>query len=294
MAKQDLTTTDFTDATVLDMPRLGLFDYDPKELRERLKRQAQNRKALLRWCRRSLKVGKHFARLHMYGKNRCQFAKENRADECPNDKHWSDPVLLQPGAQEVIARFNLRASWPGLEAYERLAQEGKRIELIVLRCHIVTAEGHIVSEGIGARRPGLDNDDMNKCLKMCCKSGFVHATLNPPFGLSELFTQDLEDMQQRKLAGQNGNGNNDPDITFITADQASALHDKLRLYFEEKFDADEAVKMTNATLGKLATKLKCEGHRIEKLNAVAYSDAVLMLERWIVRQREIDQGNERT
>ncbi len=293
MAKQDLTTTPDFESTVLDMPRMGLFDYDPKELTARLKRQAQNRKALLRWCRKSLKVGKHFARLHMYGKNRCDFAKENRADECPNDKHWSDPVLLQPGAQEVIARFNLRASWPGLEAYERLAQEGKAINLIVLRCHIVTADGHIVSEGIGARRPALDNDDMNKCLKMCCKSGFVHATLNPPFGLSELFTQDLEDMQQRKLAGQNGTGN-DAEISFITADQASALHDKLRLYFEERFDADEAVKMTNATLGKLATKLKCEGHRIEKLNAVAYSDAVLMLERWIVRQREIDQGNDKT
>lgn len=290
---KDIITADQFDAPV-EVARMGLFDYDPKELRARLKRQEQNRRELLRWCRRKLKKGKHFDQLHMYGKNRCQYARDGEPEKCPNEKHWSDPVLLQPGAQEVIARFNLRATWPGLEAYERLAQEGKDIRLIVLRCHIVTSDGHIVSEGVGARRPELDGDDMNKCLKMCCKSGFVHATLNPPFGLSELFTQDLEDMQQRKLAGVNGNGNGpEPDIEYISKDQASALHDKLRLYFEEKHGAEEAAGLTNATLGKLASKQKCKDHKIENLNAAAYADTVLMLERWIVRQREIDQANNR-
>src|SRR5690606_15572985 len=51
-----------------------------------------------------------------------------------------------------------------------------------------------VAEGIGARSVQQDNGDLNKALKMAGKSAHIDATLRMA-GLSEVFTQDLEDMQ---------------------------------------------------------------------------------------------------
>ena len=51
----------------------------------------------------------------------------------------------------------------------------------------------IAAEGTGARRIAQDNGDINKSLKMAEKSAHIDATLRVA-GLSELFTQDLEDM----------------------------------------------------------------------------------------------------
>src|SRR5690606_16916369 len=51
-----------------------------------------------------------------------------------------------------------------------------------------------VAEGIGARSVQQDSGDLNKALKMAGKSAHIDATLRMA-GLSEVFTQDLEDMQ---------------------------------------------------------------------------------------------------
>ena len=88
--------------------------------------------------------------------------------------------------------------------------------MIILKCELHTGNGFIAAEGTGARRVAQDHGDINKSLKMTEKSAHIDATLRVA-GLSELFTQDLEDMTggsrpeipphngNRTPLGQNGN-----------------------------------------------------------------------------------------
>ncbi|MHB1114852.1 MAG: hypothetical protein ACYC03_16820, partial [Acidovorax defluvii] len=69
---------------------------------------------------------------------------------------------------------------------------------IMLRCELRDAHGHVVAQGVGARQINQDYGDLNKTFKMVAKSAHIDATLRLA-GLSEVFTQDLED---RPLAGE--------------------------------------------------------------------------------------------
>jgi hypothetical protein len=65
--------------------------------------------------------------------------------------------------------------------------------LVTLICELQTATGTVVAEGRGARHREQDYGDVNKTLKMAQKSAQTDAVLRCA-GLSEIFTQDLEDM----------------------------------------------------------------------------------------------------
>ena len=70
---------------------------------------------------------------------------------------------------------------------------GSEAGCIALLCELVTASGVVVAEGRGARHRDMDYGDVNKCIKMCQKSAQTDAVLRCA-GLSEIFTQDLEDL----------------------------------------------------------------------------------------------------
>ena len=64
---------------------------------------------------------------------------------------------------------------------------------------IVDASNRIIADGVGARLLSQDNGDINKSLKMAEKSAHIDATLRMA-GLSEVFTQDIEDMVKQREA----------------------------------------------------------------------------------------------
>jgi hypothetical protein len=68
----------------------------------------------------------------------------------------------------------------------------------MLRCELQNSAGAVLAEGVGARALETDYGDLNKALKMTKKSGQKDAVLNCG-GLSEIFTQDLEDMDPERL-----------------------------------------------------------------------------------------------
>jgi hypothetical protein len=70
--------------------------------------------------------------------------------------------------------------------------------MILLKCQLLDMGGNTVSEGIGARTLKQDYDDANKALKMAKKSSLIDAVLNAG-GLSEVFTQDVEDIPAEQL-----------------------------------------------------------------------------------------------
>ena len=87
----------------------------------------------------------------------------------------------------LIPRF------PNLCEYENAVLRGEDIKVIILKCELHTGSGFVAAEGTGARRVAQDSGDINKSFKMTEKSAHIDATLRVS-GLSELFTQDIEDM----------------------------------------------------------------------------------------------------
>ncbi|TXH09887.1 MAG: hypothetical protein E6R04_07025 [Spirochaetes bacterium] len=112
------------------------------------------------------------------------------------DQWQHKPSLYQAGADFVIDLMNLRSEFNAdLGAWEML---GKPQGKMVYKCQLFSrATGELIGEGIGARTIGDKGGDLNNGVKMACKCAKVAAVINS-YGLSDLFTQDIEDRQPEK------------------------------------------------------------------------------------------------
>ena len=162
-----------------------------------LDRRKRNRALLMEWLRTALVDGVDFGRIHIAGKDRCQLVRMGRVHECKDPGHWSKPALFKAGAEKITGMLGMTVHYPTLPAYEDAFLAQADIRTIMLRCELRDAHGHVVAQGAGARHISQDYGDLNKTLKMVAKSAHIDATLRLA-GLSEVFTQDLED---RPLAG---------------------------------------------------------------------------------------------
>jgi len=174
------------------MPRYPM-DMPAERFSEALMRREDNRNALLKWIKSNLQIGTDYGQIHVFGKDKCSFAKDGHTNECIDPKHWSKPSLWKPGAEKICGMLGLIPRFPNLSEYENAVIRGGDIKVIILKCELHTGNGFVAAEGTGARRVAQDSGDINKSLKMAEKSAHIDATLRVG-GLSELFTQDLEDM----------------------------------------------------------------------------------------------------
>jgi hypothetical protein len=158
------------------------LDLPHTDFRDALTRRGENRHALIEWVRSSLVEGVDYGSVPL---RRGGFSK---------------PSLRKPGAEKICGMLGVTASFPTLKDYEGAVIEGRPIQQIVLRCHLLGPDGQIVADGVGARSVEQDHGDVNKALKMAAKSAHIDATLRMA-GLSEIFTQDIEDMPQGALEG---------------------------------------------------------------------------------------------
>jgi hypothetical protein len=105
----------------------------------------------------------------------------------------SKPSLSKAGAEKVLGWLKIQASFlPDTGTWEML---GRPTDLVSFVCTLRTRSGEIVGEGRGARSLKKDGGDVNKAIKMAEKSAMVSAVLRTG-ALSDVFTQDLEDMQE--------------------------------------------------------------------------------------------------
>ncbi|WP_435549741.1 hypothetical protein [Desulfobacterium sp. N47] len=169
------------------------MDMPTERFSEALKRREANRNAILNWIRSNLKLGIDYGQIHVFGKDKCRLAKDGRANECIDPSHWSKPSLWKPGAEKICGMLGLIPRFPNLKEYESSAMRGEDIKVIILKCELHTGSGFVAGEGTGARRIAQDNGDINKSIKMTEKSAHIDATLRVA-GLSELFTQDIDDI----------------------------------------------------------------------------------------------------
>jgi hypothetical protein len=171
---------------------LSPLDMPAAQFRAGLNRRKENRHLLMEWVRSELVDGVDFGRVHIASKDKCEHARYGRARECNNPWHWSKPSLFKPGAEKISGMLGMTVHYPSLPAFEQAVLAGNSISCILLRCELHDAHGQVVAEGVGARNLNQDYGDFNKALKMAEKSAHIDATLRLA-GLSEVFTQDLED-----------------------------------------------------------------------------------------------------
>ena len=171
---------------------LSPLDMPAAQFRAGLNRRKENRHLLMEWVRSELVDGVDFGRVHIAGKDKCEHSRFGRVRECNNPWHWSKPSLFKPGAEKISGMLGMTVHYPSLTAFETAVLSGAPITCVMLRCELHYAHGQVVAEGVGARNLNQDYGDFNKALKMAEKSAHIDATLRLA-GLSEVFTQDLED-----------------------------------------------------------------------------------------------------
>ncbi|WP_456374132.1 hypothetical protein [Thiolapillus sp.] len=150
------------------------LDLPAEQFRAGLDRRKENRAALMEWVRSALVEGVDYGRI-------------------PTKRGPSKPSLWKPGAEKICGMLGVTVYFPTLHDYEQAALHGVELKHIIIRCEIKDASGRVVADGVGARSLKQDYGDINKALKMAEKSAHIDATLRMA-GLSEVFTQDLEDM----------------------------------------------------------------------------------------------------
>lgn len=137
--------------------------------------ESHKRQVLAKYVQSNMKAGVDFYTLQVGGRE-------------------TKPSLSKPGSEKVLSLFGWRAEFvKDTETWEMM---GKREGLLCYICRLYTLkDGKLMGEGRGARDSKKDNGDINKAIKMAEKSAQIDAILRTG-GLSDLFTQDLEDLAE--------------------------------------------------------------------------------------------------
>jgi hypothetical protein len=181
-------------ALVPDLVGEGLVLGNPEALAAQLESFSKARELFVDWLFNRLVAGIDYMLIH-----RKVGARGNKTD-CPNKGDGKSTscaacggkaTLGKPGSEKICGLLQLRPRFKrDVDAWEMLGGEAG---LVTLVCELVTPASVVVAEGRGARHRDQDFGDVNKCLKMAQKSAQTDAVLRCA-GLSEIFTQDLEDM----------------------------------------------------------------------------------------------------
>lgn len=167
---------------------------DPTALAERLRVYGESRRILVEWLLGQLVAGIDYTLIHR------KIGPRGNKTDCPNVGNLvarscaecgGKSTLCKPGSEKICGLLQLRPVFSrDVETWEMLGSEPG---VVALKCELITANGVVVAEGRGARHRDMDYGDVNKTIKMVQKSAQTDAVLRCA-GLSEIFTQDLEDL----------------------------------------------------------------------------------------------------
>lgn len=113
----------------------------------------------------------------------------------PKEQWQAKPSLYKAGAQFICDLLNLvPACEPDMGAWQQL---GNTPGVFAIKCQLfprgkARVPENVTGEGFGVRKVGDKGGNENNAIKMAEKCAIVDAVLNS-FGLSDLFTQDIED-----------------------------------------------------------------------------------------------------
>ncbi len=226
--EQELMEHEETFVTELPSTATNPLDLPVEVFVASLDRRKQNRQALVEWVKDALKPDVDYGRIHVVSKGKCQATA--RKEECNDASHYAKDSLWKPGAEKISGMLGLIVHYPNIGDYEQAAVSGVDINSIVLRCHLLDGSGNIVAEGIGARDAKKDDwGDLNKALKMACKSAHIDATLRCA-GLSEVFTQDMDEQTHTKQSEPESApiAEAAPEVELMSLDCVAVLSDLIK------------------------------------------------------------------
>lgn len=176
--------------------RSAAMSVPSEQMKIGLEEYADRRKTFRQWLLCQLKPGIHYGIPPgcepKYDKDGNLMVWMKGGSRAVSPDQWQHkPSLYQSGADFIIDLMSLRAEFAAdLGAWEMLGKpEGK----MVYKCQLfLRSSGELIGEGIGARTIGDKGGDLNNGVKMACKCAKVAAVINA-YGLSDLFTQDIED-----------------------------------------------------------------------------------------------------
>ena len=181
---------DFREAAMLapvEVMKQGLAEYD------------ERRKTFRDWLLAKMQPGVHFG--FQPGCEPRLDANDNIIDRkghvVPKGQWQAKPSLYKAGAELVVDVMRVRDEYEVDEGLWK--QLGGKVGMLVYRCVLRSREtGAILGEGRGAFSVGEKSMEGNAAIKMGKKRSLVDAVLST-YALSDLFTQDLEDMQPPKV-----------------------------------------------------------------------------------------------
>jgi hypothetical protein len=149
--------------------------------------------------------------------------------------------LAKGGAEKIASVFHWTAKFD--KDQDALDMLGNIAGLVAFKCTL--QNGQIVGEGRGAASLAKNSNDPNKTLKMAQKSAFIDAVLRAS-GLSDFFTQDLEDMNPSEIGKPQVFPATEKQLQFIDSLMQQKNVSKEQM-FDDGFDLD------NLTGGKEGT-----------------------------------------
>lgn len=158
--------TDLVNHSPLDLP--------PEVFNDALDRRQINRQKLLSWIKSNLTEDVDYGSITRRNGQKMK------------------PSLWKAGAEKITGMLGVFVTFPSLAETEKAVLSGTKLTTIMVRCEILDSRGQLLANGAGGRSLAQDNNDFNKAIKMAEKSAHIDAVLRLA-GLSEIFSQDLED-----------------------------------------------------------------------------------------------------
>lgn len=188
----------------VDIKELFTVGFPVEQQRQVLSEYEERRRTFRSWLEGQLVEGVHYGyppgtlpkRKKINGRWHFEMWSRGGTQWVPETQWKHKPSLYKSGAQLLVDLFQLRAEYrPSLDGWKMM---GGAAGDMVAECVLISPKtGKQVGQGLGAasrQKPDKDYDgkSMNAAVKMANKRALVAAVLET-FGLSDLFTQDIED-----------------------------------------------------------------------------------------------------
>lgn len=177
------------------------------------------------------------------------------------------PSLYKSGAEKLTRLFNLIPSFEVLEAIER-----DDFIMYKFKCTLTTKSGQVIGEGYGAcnsrEKEGWNRNPwqfQNNILKMAKKRAHVDAVLTG-LGASNVFTQDLEDMEENGVDERARETKEQVKDSGVTQQQLKYIYGLL----------DKVAKLTESARGELEKEVK-EKFNVDKFDNITKAQAASII-----------------
>lgn len=156
-------------------------------LKLQIKEETEKRKLLTEFIGNHLVDGVDYGKIHIMPKSKCPSPYD-----CKIEYHYSKNTLFKSGSEKFMSLFHLRAAFrKDTDTWEMFGNTNGTICYI---CELIGPNGTVVGEGRGSATLG-EEQTSNKVVKLAAKRAQMDAILRTG-GLSDYFTQDLEDASQ--------------------------------------------------------------------------------------------------